>query len=302
MFKFKGISIYDFRKSFQTETDCLTYLYDLKWSNGFVCSKCSHTEFYKGRTQWYRKCRKCSFDESVKSGTVFHKMKIPLLKAFEVLFMLSARKKGMSTVEISKTYDLNQDTAWLLKRKVQQSMFSSGKNQLKGKVHVDEFVVGGKEKGKRGRSSTSKKVKVLLACEVIKYKGKMTLGNAYATVIENYSSKQFLPFFNQRIDKTAKVKTDKWSSYKPIAEYYDIEQVKSEGGVNFKELNTLTMLCKGWLRGIHHKVSKQNMQHYLNEYFFRFNRKAHPKSSFHKLLENFMCTKPLFMQLREVCG
>lgn len=299
---FKGLSIYEFRESFNSEEDCLSYLYDLKWSKGYVCSKCLSTEFYKGPTKWYRKCKLCSYDESVKSNTLFHNMKVPILKAFEVLFMLSVRKKGMSTQEISRTYELNKDTAWLLKRKAQQGMFSSGKNKLKGKVHVDEFAVGGKEKGKQGRSSTSKKTKVILACEVIKYKGKMTLGNAYGKVIENYSTEELKPMFDEKIDKAAKVKTDKWRGYQPILEDFDIEQVISEGGVNFKELNTLTMLFKGWIRGIHHKVSKGNMQNYLDEFFFKFNRKAHPKSSFNKLLENLMCSKPLFIQLREVNG
>lgn len=296
------MSIYEFRGRFTTKEDCQSYLYDLKWSKGFVCSKCSCTEFYKGRTKWYRKCKRCNFDESVTSNTLFHGMKIPILKAFEIIFMLSVRKKGMSSLEISKTYELNKDSAWLLKRKVQQGMFSSGKNLLKGKVHVDEFAVGGKEKGKQGRSSSSKKVKVVLACEVVKYKGKMTLGNAYANVIENYTANEIRPIFDHKIDPSAKVKTDKWSSYKTISKDFNIEQVKSEGGVNFKELNTLTMLIKGWLRGIHHKVSKGNMQFYLNEFFFRFNRKAHPKSSFNKILENFITSKPLFIQLREVNG
>ena len=73
--------------------------------------------------------------------------------------------------------------------------------------------------------------------------------------------------------------------------------------MNFKELNTLTMLIKGWLRGIHHHVSKEYMQNYLDEYMFKFNRKAHPKNSFNKLLENFMALKPLYLfRLGEISG
>ena len=292
---FRGISIYDFRNQFKTENDCFSYLFDLKWGNGYQCSKCKHDKFCKGRTKWYLRCTKCKYDESVKSNTLFHKMKLPILKAFEIMFMLSNRKKGMSSLEISKTYAVNPDTASLLRKKTQKGMFSSGKNKLKGYVQVDEFAVGGKEKGKQGRSSTSKKVKVILGCEVVKYKGKITLGNAYAKVIENYSAKELFPFFKEKINENAKIKTDKWTSYKPISKVFEIEQFKSEGGVNFKELNTLTMLIKGWLRGIHHHVSKEYMQNYLDEYMFKFNRKAHPKNRFNKLLENFMALKPLYL-------
>lgn len=229
------------------------------------------------------------------SNTMFHKMKLPILVAFEIMYTLSNRKKGMSALEIARTYGINPNTASLIRKKVQNSMFSSGNHKLKNRVHVDEFTVGGKEKGKQGRSSTSKKVKVVLGCEVVKHKGKNTLGNAYAQVIEDYSEKELLPFFENKIDKKAKIKTDKWSSYQPISKMFDIEMIKSEGGVNFMELNTLTMLIKGWLRGIHHHVSKDYMQKYLDEFFFKFNRKAHLKVSFNKLLENFMSTKPEYL-------
>lgn len=299
---FRGISIYEFRKMFKSNEDCSTYLYSKKWGKDFSCRKCENTTFYPGRTKWYRKCAKCGFDESATSNTLFHGMKVPLLKAFEISFQLSSRKKGMSALEISRTFDVNKDTAALLKRKIQYGMFSSGKNKLRGNVCVDEFAVGGKEKGKQGRSSTSKKTKVVLGCEVVRHKGKLTLGNAYAQVIQNYSTAELKPFFDQKIDKKAKIKTDKWSGYKPISAFYDIEQIISEGGKNFKELNNLTMLFKGWLRGIHHHVSKEQMQHYINEFIFRFNRKAHPKGSFNKLIENMMCSKPLFIQLGEANG
>jgi hypothetical protein len=51
-------------------------------------------------------------------------------------------------------------------------MFNSGNNKLKGIFCVDEFALGGKEKGKQGRSSTSKKTKVVLGCEVVRHKGR----------------------------------------------------------------------------------------------------------------------------------
>lgn len=300
---FKGISIYEFRETFQTEENCLEYLSKLKWSEGFHCMKCKNDSFYKGKTKWNRKCQKCDYDESVKSNTMFHKMKLPLLKAFEILFTLSVRKKGMSTIEISKTYAINQNSAWLLKRKAQQAMRTSGNHKLQGKIHVDEITIGGKEKKKQGRSTDSKKVKLVIACEVVtNKKGKQTLGNAYAQVIQAYSSADLKPIFEESIDKSAKITTDKWTGYLPIIENFDIKQEKSDGGNNFTELNNLVMLLKGWIRGIHHHVSKEHINGYINEYFFKFNRKNSPKSSFNTLLRRMIADKPMFMKVREVCG
>jgi len=298
---FKGISICEFRKYFQTEEDCLRYLVEIKWSVGYSCKKCTCTKSYFGRTRWYKKCALCAYDESPTAGTLFHKMKVPLLKAFEVLFILSVRKKGMSALELGRAYGLNKNTSALLKRKAQYGMFSSGKHLLQNQVHVDEFAVGGKGKKKQGRSSTSKKVKVVLACEVVPHKRgkKLTLGNAYAQVIGDYSTEELRTIFTKKVSKEAKVTTDQWPSYNPIKDTHAIEQIKSKGGENFKELNNLVMLVKGWIRGIHHHVSKEHMQKYLDEFFFRFNRKTFPKASFDRLIRNFMLSKPLLIKLRE---
>jgi len=42
-------------------------------------------------------------------------------------------------------------------------MSSSGNNPMYGEVHVDEFVLGGREKGKIGRSYHGKKKKAITA-------------------------------------------------------------------------------------------------------------------------------------------
>lgn len=48
---FKGLSTYEFRERYTTQEDCLSYLDDLKWSKGFVWTKCTSTSFYKGKTK-----------------------------------------------------------------------------------------------------------------------------------------------------------------------------------------------------------------------------------------------------------
>lgn len=41
---------------------------------------------------------------------------------------------------------------------------------------------------------------------------------------------------------------------------------------------------KTWLLGIHHGVSPQHLQAYLNEFTFRFNRRHYPFNAFRSLL------------------
>jgi len=56
-------------------------------------------------------------------------------------------------------------------------MKSSLKSLLTGVVHADEFVIGGPEEGKKGRSKGSKKL-IVLAIEILEN----GVGRAYAEV------------------------------------------------------------------------------------------------------------------------
>jgi len=75
-------------------------------------------------------------------------------------------------------------------------MKSSGKNPLDGKLDVDEMLIGGPEKGKRGRNKGEKKL-VVIAVE--KVEGNK-IGRAYGEVIEEASGECFKPFFERHID------------------------------------------------------------------------------------------------------
>jgi hypothetical protein len=133
------------------------------------------------------------------------------LLAFHIAFKISTKIKGMSSLELSKEFELRQMTCWGFKWKIQQAMQSSQKYPIGGEVHVDEFLIGGPEENKRGRSKGEKRL-VVLALEKLPD----GVGRAYAQVIENASAKEFKKFFHKHISKDAKIITDKWRGYTPL--------------------------------------------------------------------------------------
>jgi transposase-like protein/predicted nucleic-acid-binding Zn-ribbon protein len=289
----KGLTIVEFRKRFQTEADCLNYLIELKWGNGFACVKCQCNEFHKGRKWYYRRCKSCGYDESATANTLFHKCKIGLLVAFEIGYRLSVKKKGMSTLELAREFGCQQRSAWLLKAKYQNAMKSSDKYPLGGEVEADEFLVGGFDENEPGRSLESKQLVVLGVQKVKTKKGKITIGRAYAKVVENASAEQLKPFFETKIHKESNVKTDGWKGYIPLKKDWKIEQVPSEKGKGFPELHIHIMNIKNWLRGTHHKCKGQKLQQYLDEFHFRFNRRAYLDTVLDKLLIRAMEMNPI---------
>src|ERR1035437_272237 len=167
-------------------------------------------------------------------------------------------------------------------------MQSSLQNPLTGEVHVDEFWIGSPEEEKRGRSLGSKKM-IVVALEVI---GK-SVGRAYAEIIENANAKELGDFMRKYIDKKAHVVTDEWRGYLPLKkEYPHLVQLKSETGRNFKEVHIHIMNMKGWLRGIHHHCSKEHMQGYLNEYYYRYNRRNQLGTTFDLLVKRMLKNQP----------
>jgi hypothetical protein len=220
---------------------------------------------------------------------MFDKVKFSLLVAFHIVFKIATKKKGMSTLELSREFDLRQKTCWGFKWKIQQAMQSSLKNPLTGLVHVDEFWVGGPEKEKRGRSIGSKK-QVVVALEITPE----GVGRAYAELIEHASAKELGAFLNKYVSKKTKIITDEWKGYTPLKKQYPkLEQIASDDGKNFKDIHIHIMNVKGWIRGIHHHCSKKHIQGYLNEYHYRYNRRNHMGSMFDLLLKRMVKNEPI---------
>lgn len=266
-------SIERHRSQFNTEEACYTYLANKKWQNGFVCKTCNHTEYVKGRKNLDRRCKSCQKNESPTSGTLFHSIKLPLVKVFEIIYRISVSKKGMSCIALSREYDINPKSATLLKAKIQTAMESSCTHPLSGEVHVDEFLVGGPEEDKQGRSEDSNKKKAVIAVEIRPLK-KKNIGRIYIEIIENFSTSELRKIFDKHIDKATFVITDKWSGYSPLKkEYPNLIHKLSEKGKSMPELHVMIMNLKAWIKGIHHKVSPQRFQKYLDEFTYRFNRR-----------------------------
>ena len=197
----------------------------------------------------------------------------------------------MSSSELSREFDLRQKTCWDFKWKIQQAMRSSKQYPLSGTVHVDEFYIGEYEEGKSGRSLDSKRRLVVSALEIFEKEG---VGRAYAQVIKHASAAEFKPFFNGYISKEAHVITDIWKGYLPLKKTYPyLEQKPSAKGGNFPELHIHIMNIQGWLRGIHHKCSKEQLQGYLDEYHYRYNRRNHMDTIFDNLIYRMVGHNPI---------
>lgn len=285
--KYKSLSLFEFQKRFPDDASCYRYLVSLKWKAGYICKKCGNTSYCAGLDEHGRQCTKCSYVESATAGTLFHHLKFPILKAFYIVYYVSTSKKGIASTELSRKLELRQKTCWLFKQKVMKAMESSRTKFMINKVDVDETYVGGQDDKAVGRNEGKKKI-VVFAIE----KEKKGVSRLYARVIKTASKANLSGFMKEHIDPGAKVRTDKWSGYKGMQEHFKkLKQEKSEKkGKNFSELHRVIMMFKAWLRGMHHSV--KNLQAYLNEYTYRFNRHFMTEGIFENLMIRMVNAEP----------
>jgi hypothetical protein len=100
-----------FKSRFGTKSLCYQFLSDQKWSSGYNCIKCDHNKYSRGSQTCSRRCRKCGYDESTTTNTLFHKLKFGIDKAFEMLYEIVTSKKGANSIWLAERFGVNQKTA-----------------------------------------------------------------------------------------------------------------------------------------------------------------------------------------------
>ena len=287
---FTGQNLLEFTERFKTNEDCKEYLAILKAESDYKCLKCAHSAC-QNRKDFARQCNICGHIESATANTLFHKVKFGVRKAFFICFEMSTSTKSLSASYMGVRYGITEKTARYFMLKVREAMSSSGNFPMDGNVHVDEFVLGGKEKGKVGRSYDGKKKKAITAVQLTQ-DGKVK--RMYAMKIEDFSAQSLQYIFVNHISRKAKVTTDKWKGYRPIAKAYDITQIESNNGMNFKALHTMIHQVKSWIRTTYSWVSDHNLNRYFNEFCFRINRSQSKSTIFNNLIKRMVKTDKIY--------
>jgi hypothetical protein len=90
---------------------------------------------------------------------------------------------------------------------------------------------------------------------------------------------------NLSIKEDTYVVADCWPEYTPLKEGYpNLKQKLSNKGQNFKMLHIQIRKFKNWLISEHSYCKKEYLQKYIDEYFFRYNRRKHRASILDKII------------------
>ena len=286
--KIDELSIFQFQQQFPDAKACLLYLAKQKWAQRFSCERCKHNRYCRGSKEHARQCTKCRYQASPTSGTLFHKLKFPIVKAFYIIFYMATNKKGITSTELSRKLDLPRKTCLRFQQKVRHAMGSGAVSLLEGSVEVDETVIGGRETGVRGRKNEKKQL-LVMGIE----RKKPGVGRMYVQHVKNGGSKELRKFFKKYIAPSSNIRTDQWRGYVPLkADYSGLQQEKAGyQGSNFKLLHRGIMMLKSYLRGVHHSVKR--LQGYLDEYVYRYNNRIQGGALLEDLLGKMVLEQPI---------
>lgn len=296
-----------FEDWFSGESDCLRYLERLRWREGFVCPRCACRDEPYRADRARLVCRACRFQCTVTSGTIFDKTRTPLKVWLAAAWYITSQKSGASALGLQRVLGLGSyQTAWTMLHRFRRAMVRPGREQLKGVVEVDQSYLAIRERRKSARSTgesqrTTKAV-IVIAVEILEPKG---FGRIRLRRIDEESAANVLPFVKEVVVPGSVIRTDGAPIYVPLGEIYGHERTivrtvtpgsLAPAHVVLPGVHRVASLLKRWLLGTHQgAVKPDQLDHYLDEFVFRFNRRTSRSRGllFYRLLEQAVVTAPI---------
>ena len=289
---------------FPDDAACARYLERARWSKGFVCPFCeaSSEPFRFANRPYVLRCRKCRRDTGLMSGTIMERTHTPLNVWFWGAYLVSSQTPGISAVQFQRQLGIScYETAFQILHKLRVGMVRPNRDRIGGSssglVEVDETWVGGRTRGEG--KGVHHQLLVAGAVEVRWRHGETSLnkrkdgryaGRLRLSVIPDRSAGSLRAFITNSVEPGASIVNDGWNGYKGLPKHgYESLMMPSRGEPEITDawmpiIHLVFSNLKSWLRGIHHGVSQQHLQTYLNEFTFRFNRRFYPFNAFRSLL------------------
>lgn len=302
----------DFKDYYPDEQSCKLAYKGYRLEQGVICKKCGSKDHYWLSSKEMFQCKNntCRFRTSLKSGTVMENSKLSFYQWFLTMHLMTASKLNISAIELQR--QLRHRYYSPVFYMVQKLRLVMGKRDsgyiLEGLceldegyfTHTDPLTVNEftdkQEELKRGKGS-QKKTKVLVVHSV--QTAKLALSNREykhdtipkylkMTVIDDQKSKTIDKAVKSTFKPTAKLITDDNKAYTNLKNLVNNHQPHNVSKVNAVKIlpwvHKAISNSKSTLLAVHKGVSHRYMQNYLNEFCFKYNRRAFGEKIMERLL------------------
>ncbi len=278
--EFKNLK--EMMQRFSDDAICREYLEQQRWNGTPVCPHCGCQGGYKLANGKTYKCKQkeCAKKYTVTVGTVFEASNIPLNVWFYAVYVATAHKKGISSLQLSRDLGITQKSAWFMLYRIREAFRVNAPALLEEMVEVDETYVGGKlsnkhkkvrlanRHGEEGRGAVDNKVGVMAFVQ---------RGSTVRTCVIK-GDKSLKQMVRDNVATTAMVVTDGLKAYKGMkSEFAGHEVVNHKADEYVRGIfhtNTVegffSQLKRG-IYGIYHQVNPKHLEKYCLEFAYRYN-------------------------------
>ncbi len=273
---------------FNDEAAAFAFVEGKLWPDGPVCPHCGNVDAKRIRKMAGKttrlglyNCNECRKPFTVRHGTIFESSHLPLRLWLQVIHLMCASKKGVSTNQVQRMLSCSMKTAWFLTHRIREAMRDgvfSPMGGAGGVVEIDETYIGRKD-GFEVKRGSGHKNSVLTLVE--------RNGKARSFHVEKATKDVIIPLVRENIDRESHVMTDEAPIYSKLAGDFSkhgaVEHSRGEYGYRDREsgenINTNTVegyysIFKRGMVGVYQHCSEQHLHRYLAEFDFRYSNRV----------------------------
>lgn len=277
---------------FHNEEAAFAYLEGIVWAEGKACPHCGAVDRLtavkanpaKRIRVGLHRCGHCKGQFTVKVGTVFEHMRLPLHKALQAVYLMTSSKKGISAHQLHRVLEITYKSAWFLAHRIREAMrdgdlapFGSGG----GIVEIDETFIGVdrtmKPKGEKKGRGYAHKHKVLSLID-------RTTGRQRSMVVDSLKAADLLPILKENIAAEAIVMTDEAGQYKNLSQTFAAHGFTRHSAGQYVDYENPTIhtntiegafsIFKRGMKGVYQHCQKKHLHRYVAEFEFRYNHRV----------------------------
>ena len=281
---------------FKDEETCKQYLEEKRWGGAVSCPKCGGKKIYRTNRGFRCADVKCEMKFTVTVGTFMESSKIKLRLWLAAIYLITAKKKGISSHELGRFIGVTQKTAWFMSHRIREALKDGNLDKLGSCVSADEAFIGGKNKNRH-------KDKKVAKSQGRSFKDKTPVlglrernGDIRNFIMADTSSKSIQPLLENNIVAGSVLMTDEWQGYdqahKMFVHLFVNHAGKQyvKGDIHVNDVENYWSHLKRMIYGTHHWVSRKHLQRYCDEEAYRFNsRKNTDSGRFDSLFSKLAC-------------
>lgn len=273
----------DVMRQYADEQVCRDYLVQQRWNGKPVCPYCGCDKSYRIEKGKRFKCgnSQCYKKYSVTVGTVFEASNIPLSTWFPAMYLISAHKKGISSVQLAKDLGVTQKSAWFMLHRIREALKENHTELLDGVVEVDETYMSRKFGSEYQAIPPNEFVGTLKS----KHKGAVIGihqrgGKTIAKAFDARNAATIKQAVTDHVATNAMLMTDESKLYrKGLAAYHrsTINHSAKEwtrGIVHTNNIEAFFGVMKRGIYGTYHQISFKHLQAYCDEFSYRHNSRG----------------------------